>query len=374
MTGFARTDTSTIATWWWTVDRCMLMALAMLIGFGILLTLAASPAVADRIGFEPYYFVKRHMVYLVPAIITVIGLSLLEPKGVRRIGVVLFIVALILMALTLAVGVEIKGARRWLNLGGFSLQPSELIKPAFAVIAAWLMATARDSEKFPVLAITIGLYALTAMALVAQPDMGQTALVSAIFAAQFFVAGMPLYLIGLFVALGIGGATSAYFLLPHFSSRIDRFLNPASGDSFQAVTGLEAFMNGGLLGRGPGEGTVKGILPDAHSDFIFAVAGEELGFIACLFIVALFATIVLRGIARSLEAHNLFVLLAVTGLLTQFATQAIIHMASTLSLMPTKGMTLPFISYGGSSLLGIAFTMGFVLALTRKRIRIGGEG
>jgi cell division protein FtsW len=371
MSGFARTDTSTIATWWWTVDRWMLTALATLIGFGILLTLAASPAVADRIGFEPYYFVKRHMVYLAPAVITVIGLSLLEPKGVRRIGVVLFIVSLILMALTLAVGVEIKGARRWLNLGGFSLQPSELIKPAFAVIAAWLMSTARSEEKFPGLAITIGLYGLTVMALVAQPDMGQTALVSAIFAAQFFVAGMPLYLIGLFVLLGIGGATSAYFLLPHFASRIDRFLNPSSGDSFQASTGLEAFMNGGLLGRGPGEGTVKGILPDAHSDFIFAVAGEELGFVACLFIVALFAAIVLRGIARSLEAHNLFVLLAVTGLLTQFATQAIIHMASTLSLMPTKGMTLPFISYGGSSLLGIAFTMGFVLALTRKRIGIG---
>ena len=368
MIGFARTDTSVLARWWWTVDRWTLFAVAALIGFGILLTLAASPAVAERIGYDTYYFVKRQLAYLLPALTVVFALSLLEPRGVRRVGIVLFAISLLLLVVTLFVGVEIKGARRWLSLGGFSLQPSELVKPAFAVVIAWLMVTAKSSEKFPGLVIALGVYGLVAMLLVLEPDMGQTALVTAIFFAEFFVGGMPLYLIAGGIAFAAVGAVGAYYTLPHFASRINRFLDPSSGDSYQAVTGLEAFMNGGLFGRGPGEGTVKEVLPDAHSDFIFAVAGEELGFFACLIIVAIFAAIVLRAITRSLEAHNLFVLLAVTGLLTQFGTQAIIHMASTLNLMPTKGMTLPFISYGGSSLIGIAITMGLMLALTRKHV------
>lgn len=373
MIDFARTDTSVMANWWWSVDRWTLAAIAGLIAFGILLTLAASPAVAERIGHDSYYFVKRQLVYLIPAVITVFALSMLGARGVRRVGVALFLAAIVLMVATLIFGVEIKGARRWVSLGGLSLQPSELVKPGFAIVMAWMMAMARMSENFPGLTISCVLYALTALLLVLQPDMGMTAVVTAIFFAQFIVAGMPLYLIGLGGIAIIGGAIAAYYTLPHFTSRIDRFLDPASGDSFQMLTGLEAFMNGGLFGRGPGEGTVKEILPDAHSDFIFAVAGEELGLIACLIIVMLFAFLVLRGIARSLATQNLFVLLAVTGLLTQFGLQAVIHMASTLSLMPTKGMTLPFISYGGSSLVGIAITMGMVLALTRKRIGLGDQ-
>lgn len=371
MIGFARTDTSTVALWWWTVDRWMLAAIGILIGFGTLLILAASPAVANRIGLPPYYFVRHQLIYLIPSTIALLGLSMLEPKDVRRLGVILFVITIFLMVVTMFVGVEIKGARRWIDFAGLSLQPSELLKPAFAVISAWMMATAKTTERFPGLWIATGLYLLCAALLVAQPDMGQTALLTAIFFAQFFVAGLPLTLIGLCLIFAGGGALTAYYTVPHFASRIDRFLDPSSGDSYQAATALEAFMNGGLFGRGPGEGTVKGVLPDAHADFIFAVAGEELGFIATALIVALFAAILLRGISRSLEAHNMFVLLAVTGLLTQFGAQAVIHMASNLSLIPTKGMTLPFISYGGSSLIGIAITMGFVLALTRKRVGLG---
>jgi cell division protein FtsW len=245
------------------------------------------------------------------------------------------------------------------------------MKPAFAIVIAWMLATDRLSEKFPGLLVALVLYGLTMALLVAQPDMGMAVLVSMMFFAQFFIAGMPLYWLWIFGALAVAGAVAAYGYLPHFASRIDRFIDPAAGDSFQAMTGLEAFMKGGLFGRGPGEGRVKEVLPDAHSDFIFAVAGEELGLIACLIIVTLFGFVVLRGIARSLETRNLFVLLAVTGLITQFGVQALIHMGSTLNLMPTKGMTLPFISYGGSSLLGIAVTMGMVLALTRRRIGPG---
>lgn len=371
MMNFARTDTSVLANWWWTVDRWSLAAIATLMGFGILLTLAASPAVAERIGYDSYYFVNRQLIYLGPAAICVFACSLLDPRGVRRVAVVGFLASIILMALTLIAGAEIKGAQRWISLGGLSLQPSELMKPTFAVVAAWMMCTSKRGENFPGILIAFGLYALTAVLLILQPDMGMTVLISIMFFAQFIVAGMPLYWIGILAALAAGGAMAAYNYLPHVASRVDRFLDPASGDSFQVATGLEAFMNGGLLGRGPGEGTVKEILPDAHSDFIFAVAGEELGLLACLLIVALFAFVVLRGIARSFESQSLFILLAVTGLITQFGLQSIIHMASTLNLMPTKGMTLPFISYGGSSLIGIAITMGMVLALTRKRISLG---
>ncbi|HEX9810438.1 MAG TPA: putative peptidoglycan glycosyltransferase FtsW [Alphaproteobacteria bacterium] len=370
MIGFPRTDTSVIAYWWWTVDRWTLAAVAALIAFGVLLTLAASPPVAERIGLDSYFFVHRQLAYLVVAVFTILALSLLDPRGVRRVGLLLFVACLILMTLTLAIGPEIKGARRWLAVGRFSLQPSELMKPAFAVAVAWLMSAARINERFPGLLVAVLLYGTTVLLLVAQPDMGQAAVVTAIFFAQFFIAGMPLSLLGVGFLAAAAGAVIAYVQVPHFASRIDRFLDPSSGDSYQVLTGLEAFMNGGLFGRGPGEGTVKEVLPDAHSDFIFAVAGEELGLVACLIIVLLFAFVLLRGIARSLEIHNLFVLLAATGLLTHFGAQAVIHMASTLNLMPTKGMTLPFISYGGSSLLGIAITMGMVLALTRRRIGI----
>ncbi|MDX1483562.1 MAG: putative peptidoglycan glycosyltransferase FtsW [Alphaproteobacteria bacterium] len=372
MIGFARTDTSIMATWWWTVDRWSLLALAALTGFGVLLTLAASPAVAERIGYDSYFFVRRQLIYLAPALAALAACSLMEPKGVRRIGVALFLVSVVLMVLTLVLGPEIKGARRWITIGGLSLQPSELMKPGFAIAVAWMMSAAKGADEFPGLIIAFGIYAIAVLLLVLQPDMGMVALITAMFFAQFFVAGMPLYWIGAGGAMAAGGAVLAYLYLPHVTSRVDRFLDPTAGDSYQVATGLEAFMNGGLLGRGPGEGTIKEVLPDAHSDFIFAVAGEELGLLACLLIVALFAFIVLRGISRSFDSQNLFVLLAVTGLITQFGLQALIHMASTLNLMPAKGMTLPFISYGGSSLIGVAITMGMVLALTRKRIGLRG--
>lgn len=371
MIGFARTDTSILAHWWWSVDRWALAAVAGLIAIGILLTLAASPSVAERIGLDAYHFVKRQMLFLAPAIGLVLALSMLEPRGVRRLGALLFLGSLVLMVATLLIGVEIKGARRWISLGGLSLQASELVKPGLAVVVAWMLAASRTAPGFPGVPIATGLFALTAVLLVLQPDMGMTALITAMFLAQIFVAGLPLVWALGFFGLALGGALAAYTLLPHFASRINRFLDPASGDTYQAMTGLEAFRNGGFFGLGPGEGRVKEILPDAHSDFIFAVAGEEFGLIACLLIVGLFAFVVLRSMARGLETQNLFILLALTGLLTQFGLQALIHMASTLNLIPTKGMTLPFMSYGGSSLLGIAITIGFALALTRRRVGLG---
>jgi cell division protein FtsW len=276
--------------------------------------------------------------------------------------------SVLLLVLTLLLGTEIKGASRWLHLFGVSIQPSEFVKPCLAVTAAWMFAAQRDEQaQIPGNLIAIALVALVSALLLLQPDLGQTFVVVAVWSLQFFVAGLPMVWVAGLVLAGLSLIVGAYFLLPHVADRIDTFLNPAAGDRYQVNRSLEAFERGGLLGQGPGEGTVKQTLPDAHSDFIFAVAGEELGAIACLIIVALFAFIVLRGFSRLLQEDNLFVLLAATGLLTQFGLQAMINMGSSLHLMPTKGMTLPFISYGGSSLLALALGMGMVLALTRRR-------
>jgi len=370
---FARTDQSAVAQWWWTVDRWTLAALAMLIGFGALLVMAASPMVAARIHaggpghVDTLFFAKRYFAVLPAAIAAMFAVSLQSPRRVRRIALAGFVASLALLAYTLVGGVEIKGARRWIALPGLSLQPSEFVKPTFAVVSAWLFARYRLRERFPGHWIAIALYALVVGLLIKQPDLGMAAVVSAVWFTQFFLAGLRLVWVALGMATGIAGLVGAYFALPHVASRIDRFLDPASGDSYQVDRSMDAFMNGGWWGRGPGEGTVKEYLPDAHADFVFAVAGEELGLVTCLIIVALFAFIVLRGFSRLLQENNLFVVLAATGLLVQFGLQAVVNMASSLQLMPTKGMTLPFLSYGGSSLLALGLGMGMALALTRRR-------
>jgi cell division protein FtsW len=364
---FARVDQSPIAQWWWTVDRWTLAALLALIGFGALLVMAASPAVADRIGADNLHFVKRFFAVIPLAVTLLLAVSLQSPRAVRRVAVIGFAVALALLALTFVVGVDIKGARRWINLGGFALQPSEFVKPTFAVVAAWLFAEQRANPSFPGNAISLGLFLLVLAMLVKQPDLGMAGVVSAVWLTQFFLAGLRLYWVVTGLGCGAVGVVAAYFALPHVAARIDQFFDRGGGDGYQVNRSLEAFTNGGLWGRGPGEGTVKGTLPDAHADFVFAVAGEELGLVVCLVILALFAFVVLRGFTRVLQEPNLFVMLAATGLFVQFGLQAIINMASTLHLMPTKGMTLPFISYGGSSMVAVALGMGMALALTRRR-------
>ncbi len=373
MTPFTRADTSILGRWWWTVDRWSLVAIAALMAFGALLAAASSPAVAERIGLDALYFIKRHFMLLPVAIALIVGVSALTPTQVRRTAVIAFLVCIVLLATTLVLGVEIKGARRWLPIAGFSLQTTELVKPTFAVVTAWLFSEAAHDPKFPGRIICTGLFALVLGLVIAQPDLGQAIVISCVWMAQFFLAGLPMWLVAGMLVLGVSGIVGSYFTLPHVTSRIDRFLDPKSGDTYQIERSIEAFSSGGLFGRGPGEGQVKTVLPDAHADFVFAVAGEELGLILTLIIVALFAFIVLRGMARAMSEHNLFILLAVSGLLVQFGLQALINMSSSLQLIPTKGMTLPFISYGGSSLLGIAFGLGMTLALTRRRIGSGGS-
>ncbi len=265
------------------------------------------------------------------------------------------------------VGTEIKGARRWIALPGMSLQPSEFLKPCFAVTAAWLIAEGKRSRRFPGMMLAFGVFLLIALLLKSQPDMGMLAVIIGVFFIQLYVGGLNLMLVGVGFGGIVAAAIGAYMVFPHVRSRVTRFLDPAAGDNFQVNRALEAFGNGGLLGRGPGEGHVKDIIPDAHADFVFAVAGEEFGLIICLVLLSVFAFIVLRGLLRLLVEGDLFVVLAATGLAAGFGLQAFVNMASTLHLIPTKGMTLPFVSYGGSSVVAVALGVGMLLALTRRR-------
>ncbi len=372
MTAISRLDTSIVGRWWWTIDRWTLIAVGLLIAIGAVLSLAASPAVAERLGYDQFFFSRRQLLYLMPAVAMIFAVSLLSPLAVRRVAAVGFVGALALLVATTLVGDPVNGARRWLFIGGFSLQPSEFVKPTLIVVTAWMLAEHRKHEGAPGLWIATVLIALVVGLLVLQPDIGMALVVGAVGFGQLFLAGMPMGWVLALVALALVGFVAAYATLPHVASRVDRFLDPASGDSYQIDTAIEAFRSGGLFGRGPGEGSVKTVLPDAHTDFIFAVAAEEFGLALCLLLVGLFAFIVLRGIGRLMREGDLFVMLAAGGLLIEFGIQALINMGVTLRLLPTKGMTLPFISYGGSSLLAVGLGMGMLLALTRRRA--GGEG
>ncbi len=372
MIAVPRTDRSVLGRWWWTVDRWTLVALGVLIAFGALMAFAASPSVASRIRIDSFSLVKHHFALLPFAGALLIGVSLLDVRNVRRLAVLGFVGGCVLLGLTLVIGTEIKGAARWISLGGFSLQPSEFVKPCFAVVAAWMFSLQHGPERIPGNSIALLLFAPVLGLLLLQPDFGMAVVITATFLAQFFLAGLSLIWVGLLGGLGIAGLFGAYFAFAHVRERIDAFLDPAAGDRYQIDRSLEAFANGGWFGRGPGEGTVKLALPDAHSDFVFSVMGEEFGAVVALFIVAVFGFVILRGIARLMNEQNLFVLLAAAGLLVSFGLQAAINMASSLSMIPTKGMTLPFISYGGSSLLALSLTMGMLLAMTRRRPGMGG--
>jgi cell division protein FtsW len=365
----SRVERTPLAAWRWTVDRLLLAAILGLMLAGVVLSLAASPPVAARLGLDPFHFVNRHIIFLIPAIAVMIATSFLSPRHLRRIALAVFIVSLILLFLTLVYGAEVKGARRWLMLLGVSIQPSEFLKPAFVVLIAWLFGESTRRPEMPANTIALGLLATVVLGLVMQPDFGQTLLILAVWGALFFLAGMRLiWVVGLGGA-AIVGLTGAYFTVPHVARRIKRFIDPASGDTFNIDQAVESFVRGGWFGRGPGEGTVKRILPESHTDFVFAVAAEEFGIALCLLLLALFAFIVLRALLHALSNHDPFQRFAAAGLAMLFGLQSAINMAVNAHLIPAKGMTLPFVSYGGSSMISLAWGMGMLLALTRERPR-----
>jgi cell division protein FtsW len=371
MPTLSRSDDSVLGRWWWSVDRWTLGAIGVLIGIGYVMMLAASPAVAERIGSARDSFIFKQVFFLAIAGAVVVGVSLLSPRNIKRLAIIVGFLALVATAATMFIGVEIKGARRWIALPGLSIQPSEFLKPCFAVVAAYLISEGRKNPRFPGMIMAFLIFGMIVLLLKSQPDIGMLAVVVAVFLTQLYVGGMNIFLVGVGCGMVGIGAVMAFLMFAHVRSRVDRFWD-GTGDNYQVNTALEAFGNGGLWGRGPGEGRVKDILPDAHADFVFAVAGEEFGMLICLAILAVFGFIVLRGLLRLLKEQDLFIVLSCSGLVTGFGLQAFVNMASTLKLIPTKGMTLPFISYGGSSAIAVALGMGMLLALTRRRHREDG--
>jgi len=362
----SRAKKGLVSEWWWTIDKVLLTFVMLLLSGGILLSFSASPPVADRLNIDNFHFVKRHIMFLVPAFAILIGTSFLNLRQVRRLSLIVLACAIIALLLIPFIGFSAKGATRWISIGSFSLQPSEFLKPAFVVVTAWLFAEKARHPEMPFNLMAIFLFVFCAGLLVVQPDLGQTILMAAVWGAMFFMAGMPWLWIALSVGISFVGVLFAYFFFSHFSGRIDRFLT-GTGDTFQVDRGLTAINNGGWFGTGPGEGRIKNGLPDSHTDFVFSVAAEEFGILLTIALVLVFAIVVMRGLWHGLKERDRFVQLATTGLVLQLGFQALINISVNLRLIPAKGMTLPFISYGGSSLLAVAFGMGLVLALTRKR-------
>ena len=365
----SRAQPTPLSEWWRTVDRLTLAALGGLMLGGIVLCLAASPPVAARLGLDPFHFVNRQVFFLVPAAAVLVATSFLAPREIRQLALVIFVVSLILVAATPYFGSEIKGAKRWLVILGINVQPSEFLKPAFVILIAWLFGESGRRPEMPANTIALVLLVVVISLLVLQPDFGQTMLITLVWGALFYMAGMRfIWMVGLGATAAVG-LTAAFYTVPHVAKRINRFLDPASGDTFNIDIATESFVRGGWFGRGPGEGTIKRILPEGHTDFVFAVAAEEFGVILCLILVALFAFIVIRALIKAMRNSDPFIRFAAAGLAILFGLQSTINMAVNLHLMPAKGMTLPFVSYGGSSLISLAYGMGMLIALTRERPR-----
>lgn len=366
---FSRARKTPIAEWWWTVDRGLLAALVLLMLIGVVLSFAASPPVAERLGLGPWHFIIRQAVFAALALPVLVAVSFLPERAARFVALVTLVVSLVLLWATLRFGVEVKGAKRWISAFGQTIQPSEFIKPAYAVMGAWLFAESMKQKGVPARAIATGIMLLIVGALLLQPDIGQTALVLATWAALLFLSGISWFVIFGLMLAGVGMLFAAYAFFPHFAKRIDAFIQPEAGDhaTYQVQKALDSLLEGGWFGRGPGESIAKKLIPDAHADYIFSAAAGEFGILFCLFIVSVIAFIVVRSLMGAQRQSNLFARLAASTLAIQFGLQCAINLAVNLNLMPPKGMTLPFVSYGGTSMLAVAFGMGLILALTRKR-------
>ncbi|MCT4575229.1 MAG: putative lipid II flippase FtsW [Alphaproteobacteria bacterium] len=361
-----RTDRSIIGNWWWSVDRWLLFILGCLILLGIFLIYSGGYGVAIRTGYNPNHFVIRHVIFLVPAVFIAFFTSFLNKTGIKRLGFLMFFISMLMMLSLPVIGHTVKGATRWLRFGPLSVQPSEFVKPFFAIITAYILScgySQKNIKEFVKSGLILGLVLLL---LFIQPDFGQMMITSAIWGSEIVVAGVPFTIITILFGFLVFGVVGMYFALPHVASRIDRFLNPAVGDTYQVDKSLSAFKNGGFWGVGAGQGTVSPRLPDSHADFIFAVAGEEIGGLFAILIIMLFAFLIIRVLFLSLKSQDLFTVLATTGLIVQLGAQSIVHMGASLGLLPAKGMTLPFLSYGGSSIVAIGFSVGMILALTKK--------
>ena len=366
---FSRSDQSAVAKWFWTVDRGLLGAALALMAIGVSLSFASSPAaiLAEDGITDPFHYSIRMIVFVSLGLGSMLTTSLLSPRGVRRIAVLALLGAIGVMILLPFIGHEAKGAARWINIGPFGLQPSEFAKPAIIVFSAWMFAEAQKGQGVPGVTIAFVAYALTVGLLLLQPDIGQTLLITTTFMAVFFMAGVPFKWMAALGGMVLAGVFGLYFAFDHVRARVAKFVSPGVEDTHQIDRASEAIRAGGLVGRGVGEGVMKRHVPDLHTDFIYSVGAEEFGLMLSLLIIGLYAFIIVRGLSRALRLRDPFEQTAAAGLFMLIGLQACINVAVNLNLIPTKGMTLPFISYGGSSMLAMGLTMGFALALTRKR-------
>ena len=365
---FARTDRTAVGLWWWTTDRLLLGATAVLIGLGVMLSFGSSPAAAARTGMhDPFHYAVRQCAFGLMSAVTLVGVSMLSPRGVRRVAFFGYLAAIAVMLVLPVLGHSAKGAARWVQLGGFSLQPSEFMKPCLIVLASWMFSEAQKGEGVPGVSIAFGLYLLAVLLLLVQPDVGQTVLITVAFGASFFMAGVPLKWIGILGSAAVTGFVTLAFTMGHVAARFHKFLGHGKADTHQVDKAAEAIAHGGLLGVGPGEGIMKRHVPDLHTDFIYSVAAEEYGLVFSLALISLFAILVVRGLWRAMKLADGFQQVAAAGLFVLVGQQCLINIAVNLNLIPTKGMTLPFISYGGSSMIAMGLTLGMALALTRRR-------
>ncbi|MGB3721528.1 MAG: putative peptidoglycan glycosyltransferase FtsW [Pacificimonas sp.] len=370
MTLFGRGDRSIWGRWYWTIDRPLLGMILVLIGAGLVAVAAASPAASQRLSgadfrYGDLFFLKRQVMWVMIGLPLLIGTSMLPKVWVKRLAIVGTIGGIVAMGLLPLIGSERNGAVRWLDFGGVGFQPSEFLKPMFVVASAWILALKFDDPDVPAIPASGAILILIAALLMIQPDLGQTVLISAIWLAQAFIAGLSMMVVAVIAGVCLVGLAVAYLFVPHVTSRIDRFFT-GEGDNYQVERSLDAMRSGGLFGTGPGEGQAKFSLPEPHTDYIFAVIGEEFGVIACFAIAALFMAIIVRVVVQLFEEEDPFVTLAASGLVCQLGLQAFINMSVSMNLMPSKGMTLPFVSHGGSSFAALALGTGMLLALTRR--------
>jgi cell division protein FtsW len=365
---FARSDRSSLGVWWWTTDHLLLGATAALIGLGVLLQFGTSPAAAARLDIAwPFHFAVRQCIFAAGGAAILLSTSMLSPRGVRRAAFFIYLAAIAAMVALPFLGHAAKGATRWVEVAGFTLQPSEFMKPALIVLIAWMFSEAQKGEGVPGVSIAFFLYVMAVTLLLIEPDIGQTVLITVAFGAAFWMAGVPISWIMVMGATAIGGLCSTYFLFPHVATRVDGFFSHEHTDTQQVHRAAEAIAAGGAFGRGPGEGIMKRLVPDLHTDFAYSAAAEEYGLWLSLILIALFTLLVVRGLYKAMKLSDPFQQVGAAGLFVLVGMQAFINVAVNLDMIPTKGMTLPFISYGGSSMLAMGLTMGMALALTRKR-------
>lgn len=372
-----RSDRSALGRWFWEIDKVLLILVAVLISIGLIAVAAASPAAGQRysgggVSVPPLYYFYRQLVWIMLAVPVMIGASMLTKPAARRLSILGAIVWLALLFLVPLIGFEVNGARRWLDLGFTQVQPSEFLKPLFIVAVAWLLSLKEKDKALPVVPLTAVLTGIVALLLMRQPNLGETVIFVAAWVLLIALSGASMRILYALAAAGLAALVLAYLFYDVATQRIDGFLF-AAGDNYQVESALRTLTAGGLFGAGPGAGTRKFSLPEPHTDYIFSVIGEEFGIIACLAIAILYMTIVVRVLVRLLAEEDKFLVLATAGLVCQFGLQALINMAVNVHIAPSKGMTLPFISYGGSSMIALALGFGLLLAFSRRNPHLLGQ-